>query len=292
MVTRIRTPTTESTLVEAVRAEALPLAGPAPDYRPLLDLVGDARYVLLGEASHGTQEFYRERARITRLLIEQKGFNAVAAEADWPDAYRVNCYVRGHGSDDNADAALSDFERFPGWMWRNTEVLHFVEWLREHNASVGPNGRRAGFYGLDLYSLSSSIDAVMRFLDKADSEAAGRARQRYACFEHFGRDTERYGLATGVGGSESCERQVLEVLDDLLRHAPEYARRDGGIAEDEVFFAQQNARLVRNAEEYYRSMFRGRASSWNLRDAHMVETLGALAQYLDRQAGPAKVVVW
>src|SRR5688572_20597659 len=169
---------------EAVRNAAIPLPGGSGDYDPLLALIGDARVVLLGEASHGTAEFYRERARITRRLIEERGFTIVAVEADWPDAYRVNRWVWGEG-DGSAMESLGDFQRFPRWMWRNRTVLEFVEWLREHNDTVGRE-RGAGFYGLDLYSLFSSIEAVLDFLDRADPEAAHRARRRYDCFDHFG----------------------------------------------------------------------------------------------------------
>jgi len=248
--------------------------------------------VLLGEASHGTHEFYRERAEITKRLILEKGFTAVAVEADWPDAYRVNRYVRGQSEDADADAALGGFRRFPVWMWRNRVVLDFVEWLREHNLSREGGGRQAGFYGLDLYSLHTSIEAVLSYLDRVDPEAARRARSRYSCFEHFGENTQAYGYAASFGMTESCEQEVLGQLSELSGRASEYASRDGHLAEDEFFFAEQNARLVKNAEEYYRSMFRGRAESWNKRDTHMAETLDALVGHLGRTRGPAKVVVW
>jgi erythromycin esterase-like protein len=283
---------TAGPLVGVVREAAHRLTGAAEDYDPLLELVGDARFVLLGEASHGTHEFYRERARITQRLIREKGFTAVAVEADWPDAYRVNCYVRGTGNDPDPDAALGGFRRFPTWMWRNRDVLDFVARLRTHNDGLPADAPKVGFYGLDLYSLYASLEAVVSYLSKVDPEAAGRARERYACFEHFGRDTQAYGFATGVGAAESCEDDVVEQLVDLQRHAAEYARRDGRVAEDELFYAEQNARLARNAEEYYRSMFRGRVSSWNLRDRHMAETLDALVGHLDRRVGRTKVVVW
>jgi erythromycin esterase-like protein len=268
-------------LLDSVRQAAYPLTGAATDYDALLDLVGDARFVLLGEASHGTHEFYRIRAEITKRLIRDKGFTAVAVEADWPDAYRVNCYVRGAGQDASTHEALGDFRRFPTWMWRNADVLDFVGWLREHNDRAGPSDR-VGFYGLDLYSLHGSIRAVLAYLEKVDPGAAGRARYRYGCFEDFGEDTQAYGYAAGFGLRESCEREVVEQLVELQRGATDYARRDGRMAEDEQFFAEQNARLVKNAEEYYRTMFRGRVSSWNLRDRHMADTLDALADHLTR----------
>jgi erythromycin esterase-like protein len=256
-------------------------------------LIGDARFVLLGEASHGTHEFYRERAQITKRLIKEKGFTAVAAEADWPDAYRVNRYVRGRGEDAEAVDALAGFKRFPTWMWRNADVLDFVGWLRAYNDALPAAAAKVGFYGLDLYSLHASVGAVLDYLDRVDPEAARRARYRYSCFDHFGEDTQAYGYAAGFGLTESCEGEVVSQLVELRRRAAEYASRDGRVAEDEFFTAEQNARLVKNAEEYYRSMFRGRVSSWNLRDRHMAETLHALAAHLERQgAGAAKVAVW
>ena len=276
--------------LDAIRSQAIPVTGGASDYDALLDLVGNARFVLLGEATHGTHEFYAERARITQRLIEEKGFSAVAVEADWPDAYRVNRYVRGEGHDGDGRAALSGFERFPAWMWRNTAVLDFVEWLRARNDASGQ--AKAGFYGLDLYSLFTSIHEVLGYLDKVDPVAAREARRRYACFDHYDRDSQQYGYATSFGISESCEQGVLAALQDLQQRGFDYMQSDGIAAEDAYFCAQQNARLVQNAEEYYRTMFRGRVSSWNLRDSHMAETLDALARHLSRDGKPARIVVW
>jgi erythromycin esterase-like protein/adenine/guanine phosphoribosyltransferase-like PRPP-binding protein len=282
----------EVSLTKLVRQSAHPLTGTANDYDPLMARIGDARFVLLGEASHGTHEFYRERAVITRRLIEEHGFTAVAIEADWPDAWRVNRYVRGQGDDVDATEALADFRRFPTWMWRNTEVVEFVDWLRTRNDDVAPDAPKVGFYGLDLYSLRASMKAVLRFLEKVDPEAMKRARERYACFDHFGEDVQVYGLIVGTGAAKSCEDEVIGQLVELQRRAVEYARRDGRRMEDEIFDAEQNARLVKNAEAYYRSMFLEEVSSWNLRDRHMFETLEALAAYLERRDGRAKVVVW
>ena len=279
-------------LIEALREGMHPLLGEREDYERLMDLVGDARFVLLGEASHGTHEFYRERAEITKRLIEEKGFSAVAVEADWPDAYRVNRYVRRLSDDVNAIEALGDFRRFPTWMWRNVEVVRFTEWLRQHNDADGARGREVGFYGLDLYSLRTSMDAVLQYLDKIDPESVRRARARYACFDQFGEEPQNYGFLTGFGLAESCEQEVINELIELQQRAVEYARRDGRIAEDEYFDALQNALLVKNAETYYRAMFLEDVSSWNLRDRHMVETLAALVAHLERQRGTAKIVVW
>ena len=218
--------TTNATLIETVRETAHRLTGATGQYDPLMDLIGDACFVLLGEASHGTHEFYHERALITQRLIAEKGFTAVAVEADWPDAYRVNRYVRGASDDVYGIEALADFRRFPAWMWRNTDVVEFVEWLRARNDSLPVGALATGFYGLDLYSLHVSMEAVVRFLEKVDPEAAKQARTRYACFDHFGRDTQVYGFVTGTGLARSCEDEVVTQLVELQRRAMEYARRD------------------------------------------------------------------
>jgi erythromycin esterase-like protein len=276
----------------AVRAASHPLVGAAEDYDRLLELIGESRFVLLGEASHGTHEFYRERAQITKRLIREKGFNAVAVEADWPDAYRVNRYVRGTRTDREAIDALGSFRRFPAWMWRNADVLDFVGWLRAHNDAARPGMPKVGFYGLDLYSLHASMEAVIAYLEKVDPAAAQRARHRYACFDHYRDDTQAYGFATGFGLGQSCENEVVTQLIELHQSAAEYALRDGRIAQDDYFYAEQNARLVKDAERYYRTMYRAEVSSWNLRDRHMTETLESLVDFLGRNGPGAKVVVW
>jgi erythromycin esterase-like protein/predicted phosphoribosyltransferase len=275
------------------------IAVPAPDGMPapdvLADLVGDARIVLIGESSHGTHEFYRARAEITRWLIEHKGFTAVAAEADWPDAYRVNRFVRWQSEDRTADEALGGFERFPAWMWRNDVVRDFVEWLRHHNHGK-ESSAQVGFYGLDLYSLHRSMQSVVDYLDTVDHVAAARARDRYACFDHTaGDDGQAYGYAAAFGAGESCERQVVHQLVELQRNRVAFLRRDGALAEDELFNAVQNAATVRDAEAYYRAMFHGRVDSWNLRDTHMADTLEALQSHLDSRSdasSPARIIVW
>lgn len=274
-----------------LRETARPLRGEQSDYDSLLESLGDTRFVLLGEASHGTHEFYHARAEITKRLIVEKQFSAVAVEADWPDAYRANRYVRGISGDATGREALTGFQRFPVWMWRNQEVLAFLNWLRAYN-SGSPVERQAGFYGLDLYSLYSSMEAVIRYLERVDPEAARRARYRYSCFEHFGEDTEAYGYEAGFGLSPSCEQEVIEQLVELQHERGSALQRDGQGAEDEFFYAEQNARLVKNAERYYRTMFSGRVSSWNLRDRHMAETLDALAAHLNQRLGRAKIVLW
>src|SRR6478672_7526002 len=199
-----------------------------PPLEALEEIVGDARIVLIGESSHGTHEFYRARAEITKWLIEEKGFCAVAAEADWPDAYRVNRYVQGLGTDASAEQALRGFERFPAWMWRNTVVRDFVDWLHVHNERRrSSDERQTGFYGLDLYSLHRSMREVIDYLENVDPAAAARARARYACFDHTSADDgQAYGFAAAFGAGLSCERQVIEQLVDIQRGALDYAQRD------------------------------------------------------------------
>jgi erythromycin esterase-like protein len=268
------------------------VSGSDADYEDLLDLVGDARIVLIGESSHGTHEFYRERSRITQKLISEKGFRAVAVEADWPDAYRVNRYVRGHGRDRDAEQALQDFKRFPSWMWRNTDVVAFVKWLHAHNSNLGSEKSKTGFYGIDLYSLRASMEAVVAYLETVDPRAAADARYRYSCFDTFESDGQRYGHGSALNIAAACEDEVVEQLVDLRNRQKEILSRDGWLARDEYFFAEGNARLVVNAERYYRSMYRGHVSSWNLRDSHMVETLYALDAHLQQESEESKIVVW
>jgi erythromycin esterase-like protein/orotate phosphoribosyltransferase len=301
--TLLATPTTGPTVAPAaetaadvIRRVAIDAPAGVPPREMLSELIGDARIVLIGESSHGTHEFYQARAEITKWLIEEKGFCAVAAEADWPDAYRVNRYVRGLGEDTTAEEALRGFERFPSWMWRNNVVRDFVDWLRADNRRCeSQHRRRAGFYGLDLYSLHRSMHEVVTYLDTIDPAAAGRARARYACFDHASADDgQAYGFRAAFGAGLSCEKEAIDQLVDIQRNALVYARRDGLLAEDELFYAEQNAQVVRDAEYYYRAMFSGRVTSWNLRDQHMADTLQALLAHLDRypDATPARIVVW
>lgn len=284
----VETLTRDVALAEAHRLRANEIT----DYDELLDFIGDARFVLLGEASHGTHEFYRERAEITKRLIHEKGFNAVAVEADFPDAFRTNLYVRGEGRDLDAVEALGGFKRFPQWMWRNADVLDFVGWLRAFNDELPEKIEKVGFYGLDLYSLHASIEAVLSYLMKIDPEGAARARERYSCFDRFGPDTQTYGYATGMNIADSCEEEVVSQLVELNVRATELALRDGRLARDAHFVARQNARLVKNAEKYYRTMYQSDVSSWNLRDSHMMETLTSIDSHLSTGSRPAKIVVW
>ncbi|MDB4917661.1 MAG: Erythromycin esterase [Gemmatimonadetes bacterium] len=266
-----------------LRTAARPLRTPA-DLDPLLDAIGDARYVLLGEASHGTSEFYTWRADISRRLITEKGFSFIAVEGDWPDCYRVNRYVK-HLPDSgrSAEDVLHAFERWPTWMWANREVIALAEWLREHNRRIA-SGRQAGFYGLDVYSLWESMAAVVEYLERSDPEAATAARRAYSCFDPYHEDAQEYARATALVPT-SCERETVSMLNALRAKAAEYPR-DG---HDARFNAEQNALVARNAERYYRTMIRGGPTSWNVRDYHMVETLERLMMH----HGPlAKAIVW
>ena len=259
---------------------ALPLpALDDPAFAEPFDRFADKRVVLLGEASHGTAEFYRARAEITRRLVERHGFNIVAVEADWPDASSIDRYVRGRPAPADTEPP---FKRFPTWMWRNTEVARLIGWLRAHNAERPPEAR-AGFHGLDLYNLGSSITEVLAYLDKTDPEAAAEARTRYGCLTPWADDPARYGRRALSQGYSRCERAVVDVCQELLRRQ----RADG--RDDELLDASANARLIASAEQYYRVMYYGDADSWNLRDTHMADTLDQLL----RTRGPdSKAVVW
>jgi protein-L-isoaspartate(D-aspartate) O-methyltransferase len=248
----------------------------------LLDRIGDSRVVLLGEATHGTSEFYRFRARITRELILRKGFNLVAVEADWPDAAQIDRYVRDLGG---PPAEEPTFSRFPTWMWRNREVRDFTHWLRDHNLGVREPGRRVSFHGLDVYSLYSSIGSVLRYLQEVDPEAARVARLRYGCLTPWEHDPALYGHAALTRRFPLCEAEVLTTLHEMLEKRLDYAARGG----ERFLDAVQNARIAANAERYYRAMYYGSAESWNLRDRHMFDTLLMLLSF----RGPeSRAVVW
>jgi erythromycin esterase-like protein/precorrin-6B methylase 2 len=271
------------TVAKLIRESAEPISSiETADVGSLLERVGGARVVLLGEATHGTSEFYRMRSRITRELILRHGFNFVAVEADWPDAARVNHYVQ-HAPP--RQEQWKAFARFPTWMWRNHEVLELVEWLRALNAETRDSGRRASFYGLDLYSLFTSINAVINYLNGVDPAMAAVARRRYACLSPWEHDPAAYGQAILTGCYRDCEAAVVLMLRDMLKRRIEYSQRDG----DRFFDAAQNARLVAAAERYYRAMYYGSVESWNMRDQHMFDTLERLLEF----HGPgSRGIVW
>lgn len=269
-----------------------PLQGGPDDFSSVLERCKHARYVLIGEASHGTHEFYRIRAQITKQLIEDCGFRAVAIEGDWPDAHRIHRYVQGDGTDATALGALGGFDRFPIWMWRNADMLDFVGWLRSHNELL-PAARKVGVFGLDLYSMYRSMDAVISYLESVDQEAARRAKERYACFDRFGEDVERYARNVGSGLSASCRNEAIAQLFEMQRRTFSDAAKDAGTAAERRFVAEQNARVVASAEEYYRTMIEADVSSWNQRDSFMYTTIERVMDYLGASSPmPAKIVIW
>jgi protein-L-isoaspartate(D-aspartate) O-methyltransferase len=271
------------TPAELIRDAAEPLPDlEDPSFGDWFDRFADARVVLLGEASHGTSEFYRARAAITQHLVTQHGFNIVAVEADWPDAASIDRYVRHRPNREEGD--VDAFTRFPTWMWRNQEVDAFVRWLRRHNEERAL-ADMTGFYGLDLYNLSGSIRAVIDFLDEADPEAAKLARERYGCLQPWSRDPAAYGRMALSEGYGRCEAGAILMLRELMQ------RRMACLGEEceEWLDAAANARLIRNAEQYYRAMYQGSAESWNLRDTHMFETL---CQLLEAKGPNSKAIVW
>jgi protein-L-isoaspartate(D-aspartate) O-methyltransferase len=277
-----RTHGVDPKLVDAIGASVEPFRSiDFVDLKPLLARIGDARIVLIGEATHGTSEFYEMRAQISRGLITEKGFNFVAIEGDWPDAARIDHYVR------HSEVPASEwtaFARFPQWMWRNDEVRTFVDLLREYNGDQEPE-RRVAFHGLDLYSLYNSIRQVLDYLDDVDPAAAAVARERYGCLTPWQADPATYGRAALTGRYRTCETDVTVMLAGILARRREYELRDG----ERYLDAVQNARLVANAERYYRTMYYGSRASWNLRDTHMFETLKSLLNF----HGPnSKAIVW
>jgi len=292
-----------SNILKAIQKSHVPLApnsvrnSSAQNYAKLLAAVGDAEVVMIGEASHGTKEFYQQRAEITKQLIIQKGFTFVAAEADWPDAYRANRYVQnGKKSDLSAKDSLGDFRRFPLWMWRNTVVNEFMQWLRRHNDTKIDAKHKVAFYGMDLYSFYSSMDAVIEYLQQVSPEDAKLAKKRYSSFDRFQGEPSSYGMAAGFGLSPSFEKEVVATLVDLQKKEEKYLKGAGGLIDgDELFYTQQNARLVAHAEEYYRKMYHADAITWNLRDGHMVDCVTSLMEYhAHRFSGQRKekVVLW
>lgn len=294
-------PDVSQQVIARIRREAKPQKTPA-DYRPLLDAIGDAPLVLLGEATHGTQEFYQARTEITKKLILEKGFDAVAIEGNWLPALAVNRYIQRnnhpHPSDDgkaahSADEALAGFRRFPVWMWRNMDVAALVTWLREHNRSAAANpAQQVGFYGLDLYDPRPSMDAVVRYLEKTNVGAAGKARVRYACFDRFSDAEQEYGEAVVMRGESGCEHETRQQLKELSTDT--YPVKGAPVASAELLFeARQHARVAHNAEAYHRAMYAAANASWNVRDTHMADTLDELVKHISQRKGrAAKVVVW
>jgi erythromycin esterase len=276
----------------------------------LLDRIGDSQFVLLGEASHGTSEFYRWRTEITKRLIEEKEFSFIAVEGDWPDCYKVNRYIKGFHNSDSSKSAydiLYSFNRWPTWMWANKEIGELVEWLKSFNdqkkqkqkdssnSNFFPTKKLVGFYGLDLYSLWESMEAILQYLKKVDPNAVKNAIEAYNCFEPYGKDVENYARATAFV-PENCEDEVIEMLTSIRSKMDVYSKKDHGNREkeEEYFNAEQNAITAKDAEFYYRTMIRGDVQSWNIRDTHMMETLERLIEFHDdnNNDSNSKAIVW
>ncbi len=270
-------------MYDAIRKLAMPYAG-AQDNQTLIELASQAKYVLLGEASHGTSEFYTVRAELSKRLIADHGFRFIAVEGDWPSCYRLNRYVKGYAdAGSNAREALRDFARWPTWMWANREIMELAEWLKEYNAGK-PQQEKAGFYGIDVYSLWESMHEILDYLGKRDGSDLEAAKRAFECFEPFGGDEQRYGVSAAWFG-EGCEDDVVE----LLRRLQDRWKEDGAEDRENALSAELNAMAVKGAEDYYRTMVRHDAESWNVRDRHMVAALEKLMEY---HGEGTRAVVW
>jgi erythromycin esterase-like protein len=283
----------DSRAAALVKKFAHRISGNSRDYDPLMKMIGDSRFVLLGESTHGTHEFYRERAVITRRLIEEKGFDAVVLEADWTDAYRANEFVHGTSKDQTAEQSLEGFTRFPQWMWRNTDFRDLVTSIRSYNNSGKPNIPRVGIYGMDLYGLSESAGAVIEYLKRVNPEAGNQAARRYACFDGYLAQPEQYGYVVSRDEKKSCEKQALEQFQEMEARFNTWLSNTNRQRDEDLFSAYQNARVVKNGEAYYRLSYKRNFSTWNLRDTHMAEIIQALTRYLDAVGNTkSKIVVW
>jgi erythromycin esterase-like protein len=268
-----------------------PLNGTSADYDSVLKASQDVEHVFVGEATHGTHEFYKIRAEITKRLIIEENFNVVTIEGNWPNTYRINRYVKGDKTIKNVTEALSGFKRFPTWMWRNDVVVEFIDWLKQYNANL-PLNKRVGFYGLDIYSLNDSTEIIINYLEEKDPSAAKRAKKRYSCFEYYKDELQNYGYAVELDMTKSCEDEVMLQLMEFNKDSYKYIKESDADYE-EFFYILQNTYLVKNAEKYYRSIFDSKASSWNIRENHMVETLDHLIQYLNKKLPhQIKTITW
>jgi len=280
----------DQTSIDMIRLEAVELKNFPSDYDSLLDYIGDAQIVLLGEASHGTHEFYEKRAHITQRLITEKNFNAVTIEGDWPDAYQINKYIHATGHTKAAET-LAVFDRFPTWMWRNVPMLESIEWLKNYNQTN--LSTPIDFYGLDIYSLYRSIDEIVRYLEKIDLQAAAvQAKQNYSCFDHYKQDPQLYSYAVFTHVIKSCAPEIIEQLRRLQEQNFDWLEQ-GKVSSEEAFYSEQNARVVKNAEQYYRSLFTHEENTWNLRDSHMFETVNMLIKHYQLKGiETPKIIIW
>lgn len=258
----------------------------------ILNKIGDARLVLMGEATHGTAEFYQTRVELSKRLILEKNFHAIAIEGDWTSTYGIQEYIQGQSKASDPVSALDNFKRFPEWMWRNKTIPPFLKFLREHNERLGSKDK-IGFYGLDLYCLNEAMEEVLSYLAKNDPSAAKIARQRYACFDHTGVDPQMYGYLIDANVKKSCVKEVAEQFMEVQHFAFERIRAATLEDKEALFYATQNARVVKNAEQYYRGMFESRENTWNLRDQHMADTLENLISHLEtKMKQPSKIIIW
>lgn len=272
----------ETEVISFIQQNSYPLKSKA-DLQPLFDHIGDARIVMLGEGSHGTHEYYKWRTYISRKLIEEKGFSFIAVEGDWPDCYRLNRFVKGYDVNKNAFDVLHAFNRWPTWMWANWETIALADWLQKHNAEL-PANKKAGFYGLDVYSLWESMDSIMQYLKKTDPAALKVAMEAYQCFEPFKKDEGRAYAQSTLIVPDACQHEVIELLKEIQRKMPQY-----NTDHENVFSAEQNAMVMVNAEKYYRAMVKGGPHSWNVRDRHMEDTLDRLLTF---HGAHSKAIVW
>jgi erythromycin esterase-like protein len=261
----------------------------------ILNQIGQARIVLMGEASHGTEEFYLTRMALSKLLIQTKGFHAIAIEGDWPSAFSVHRYIQDPENETTKLDALNAFKRFPDWMWRNTAMANFIDWMKDHNNHTSDPLHKIGFYGLDLYSLHDSITSIICYLKKHQPTLVDQAIHRYGCFDHVAVDPQMYGYLVNQSIKKACIKEVTDAFLEL-QHEALYQMNQKNLSEqldESLYYATQNARLVKNAEEYYRAMFEPRAISWNIRDQHMAQTLSNLITHIETKLNvPAKIIVW
>jgi len=285
---------TPETLINLLNNEITPFAiHDSKTFNHILEKIGDSRIVLMGEASHGTSEFYEARIELSKYLIEEKGFDAIAVECDWTSALPVIDYLYGDGDPNKPINSLHDFTRFPSWMWRNETIPPFLQWLRTHNDNLEQINNKVGFYGLDLYCLNSSINAVINYLNKNDKLAAKKAVNLYSCFDHLAVDPQNYGYLVESGAKHSCTEDVTKQLLEMQQITFEKLHSSNKKEVDQAFYASQNARVVKNAEQYYRSMFNSRAISWNVRDRHMAETVQNIIAHIEtKKDKAAKIIIW
>lgn len=284
----------QENLIRILNKEILPFSiEDKSTYQPLIEKIGDARIVLIGEASHGTEEFYQSRIELSKYLIAEKEFHAIAIEGDWPNTYSIHRYLQGEGNENDSFACLKKFKRFPTWMWCNTTIPPFLKWLRHYNDQLQNIKQKIGFFGLDLYSLNESIHEVIEYLKLKDPKSAKNASERYACFDHCAVDPQTYSYLVESGVKKSCIKEVSEQFLEMQNNFFNKIRENKLEENELLFFATQNARVVKNAEYYYRSLFESREETWNIRDRHMVETLQNLISHIETKLKiPAKIIIW